>query len=147
MSAAAVGALSLAGCSAGPVDVVDPEPTGAAASECRAFLRAMPEELVDEERRDVSPDGATAAAWGDPAIVVRCGVDEPGALTPSSRCDVINDVGWFAEELDSELRFTTIGRSVHLEVTVPDDYSPAADVLVKLAEAVTTTTTELHPCR
>lgn len=78
----------------------------------------------------------TVATWGDPRIVLRCGVDKPSALEPTSRCDVINDVGWFAEQIEEGWRFTTIGRAGNIEVSVPAMYAPEADALVDLSTAV-----------
>lgn len=85
-------------------------------------------------------------AWGEPAIVLRCGVPKPAALTATSRCDEVDGVGWFAEQVPGGYRFTTIGRSVYVEVSVPSDYAPEANALVDLAPAVSRTPV-LTPCR
>jgi hypothetical protein len=37
----------------------------------------LPEQVEGQQRRDVEPAGPLAAAWGDPAIVLRCGVGPP----------------------------------------------------------------------
>lgn len=78
----------------------------------------------------------TVATWGDPHIVLRCGVDKPAGLQPTSPCDVVNDVGWFSEQIDDGWRFTTIGRAGNIEVTVPTSYAPQADALVDLSAAI-----------
>jgi hypothetical protein len=109
-------------------------------------VAALPEVVADQDRRDVSPDDALAGAWGDPAIVLRCGVPEPPGVRPSSSCFVVNDVGWFAEEQDDVVVFTTIGRSTYVEITVPDDYAPEANALPAVAAAVQQATEDLRPC-
>lgn len=69
-------------------------------------------------------------------IVVRCGVERPAALQATSRCDVVNDIGWFSEQLEDRWRFTTIGRRTTVEVQVGADLEPAADALVDLTPMV-----------
>jgi hypothetical protein len=48
-------------------------------------------------------------------------------------------VGWRAVPGQGGTFFYTDGRVVVLEVAIPDDYAPEADVLVDLAPAVTDT--------
>jgi hypothetical protein len=131
---------------AGPVEVDPPQLTNATAEQCESLVRALPDAVADQERREVSPIDAAAAAWGDPPIVLRCGVPEPEALQPDSRCFVVDDVGWFAEEQQDGVVFTTIGRSTNVEVTVPDDYAPEGDALPDMADPLQAATRELKPC-
>ena len=106
------------------------------------MLDALPASVsgVDLTSRD-----GLVAQWGDLAIVLRCGVDKPASLTPDARCDVVNDVGWFAEQTTSGWRFTTIGRAGFIDVTVPDAYAPEAGALVALSDAVALLP-EVKPC-
>lgn len=136
----------LVACGSGPVDVEAPQPGGTAVDECAALLAALPDVIVEQDRRDVSPEDALAAAWGDPAIVLRCGVPEPAGLRPSSECFVVNDVGWFAQESDDHVVFTTIGRSTNVEMAVPDDYAPEANALPAVAAPIQKATSEPRPC-
>lgn len=126
----------LTGCSASEPALVQPAPGGAVAADCTEVMKALPSELVGRQRTGLQHNVAT---WGRPRISVRCGVDKPAGLTPTSRCDVLNGIGWYAEEpgaVEKAWRFTTIGRRGYIEVIVPEDYSPAADVLIELTEAV-----------
>jgi Protein of unknown function (DUF3515) len=144
-AAACVGVLTgllAAGCS-GTVDVSGPT-TGP--PECRALLAALPGSVGGQEAREVEPEAALAAAWGDPAIVLRCGVPEPSSLQPSSTCAEVNGVGWFTEREADAFRFTSIGRTTAVEVEVPYDYEPAADALVDVAAAVRRSVPEIQPC-
>ncbi len=143
----AVVAASLAGCGSGQVAVSAPSPSGAAATQCRHLLDALPQTVDGQQQRQISPADAAAAAWGDPPIVLRCGVAKPAALRPTSPCPTINNVGWFPQEQQDAWVFTTIGRSTYVEVRVPKDYTPEADALVDLAPAIKQATTWPHPCQ
>ena len=151
----ALGLVVVVGCSA-DVEVRPTSPTGAAAKQCSALVAQLPDRVAGQQARPVQPAAVLGAAWGDPPIVLRCGVAEPASLQADSSCFVVNDVGWLAERdghpvtgtepVDSDLVFTTIGRSTYVEVTVPDDYQPAADALVDLAGAIVAATDDVHPC-
>jgi hypothetical protein len=134
--------LLVAGCSSA-VDVAGPT---VGPPECRALLAALPEAVDGQDRREVQPGNALAAAWGDPPIVLRCGVAEPKSLRPSSVCSEINNVGWLSRRGEDAFRFTTIGRTTSVQVRVPYDYEPAADALVDVAAAVRGTVPEVQPC-
>jgi hypothetical protein len=144
-AAAYLGVLAcapLSGCS-GDVDVTGPT---SGPPECRTLLAAVPDTVDGQEQRPVEPGNALAAAWGDPPIVLRCGVAEPAALRPSSACAEVNGVGWFTRRGDDSFTFTTIGRTTPVQVQVPYDYEPAADALVDVAAAVRRTVPEILPC-
>jgi hypothetical protein len=134
--AASVAATVLAGCSS-TLEVPSPAPTGPATTVCDELLDAAPDTVAGAARREVDSDGA-ALAWGSPPVVLRCGVTAAVGLGPTSRCDMIDGVGWYSEDLDTAYRFTTIGREVPIEVTVPHEYAPEAAVLIDLADAVKT---------
>ncbi len=135
--------LLLTGCS-GSVDVDDYPTTPGTEVDCKALFADAPRRVADQERLDV-PD-QVAAAWGDPAIIVRCGVEKPDALKPSSRCFDVNGVGWLAETTADGYLFTTIGRRFHVSVEVPKAYDPAADALADLASSVKKHDPEKQPC-
>jgi Protein of unknown function (DUF3515) len=140
--------IVLVGCGAGgsdPVDVSAPALAGADARQCTALEAELPSQVADLWSRDVITDGV-AAAWGAPTIVLRCGVTDASGLDPSSRCDMLAGVGWYAEDLGDGIRFTTIGRTVPVELTVPDDYAPEADAAVDLAAAIKRTIPLRQPC-
>jgi hypothetical protein len=118
------------------VGVTAPQRTGDEREACRSLVEALPEQVAGQQLRAVEPASALAGAWGDPPIVARCGVAKPAGLRPTSRCDVVNAVGWFSRRTSDGYVFTTIGRSAYVEVAVPDAYEPAANALVDLAPAV-----------
>ncbi len=146
------------GCTGSDAPVAVPaapaEPT--AADQCATLLTALPQEVDGLERRDVEPSDAPAAAWGDAAVVLRCGVPKPAALHRASACFVVDDVGWLVTQSGRTLRpgqpivgdvkFTTVGLSAYVEVTVPEDHQPQGDVLVDLAPAILDATDAVSPC-
>ena len=72
-------------------------------------------------------------AWGDPAVVARCGVTPLGPTTLD--CIEVSGVDWVAEPLSDGVRFTTYGRSPAVEVLVPAAYRPEPLLLPAFAEA------------
>jgi hypothetical protein len=99
-------------------------------------MAALPETLIGESSRATEPESDLTAAWGDPAITMRCGVPDPPALTPTSALISINGVDWFPEPVAGGYRFTSHGRTTNVEVTVPDTYSPEADPVTVLSPVI-----------
>lgn len=136
VASAVTSALFLAGCGAAPAAVRQPSPAGSARAPCHAVVAGLPDRVDGQDRRPVTPRGEYTAAWGDPPIVLRCGVARPAAMRASSDCFEVNRVGWFARQRGDGYVFTTIGRAAYVQVTVPAAYEPASDALVDLATAV-----------
>lgn len=132
---AAVLSLVLAGC-AGAV-VVDPAPGGDSEA-CRTLVASLPDRLADASRRGAE-DAAGVAAWGDPAIVLRCGTQPYG---PNDlQCLTVDGIDWIVAADDPEsgaALFATYGRTPAVEVQVPGAYAPAPSALPELAEAIAT---------
>jgi len=135
--------LFVSGCSYGiSVDAYPTTPN--TSKDCDALYADLPNTVAGEKRRDVKD--TIAASWGDPEIILRCGVEKPAALTRSSRCDTVDDVGWFSEDTADGFLFTTIGRKYFISVEVPEDYAPPADALVDLAKSVKKHDPDVQPC-
>ena len=94
---------------------------------CAALARGLPPRLDGQPRRAVNPSSPLTAAWGNPPIVLRCGVPLPAALTPTAELTVVNGVAWFPEPAGAATpaRFTEVGREAYVELTVPARYAPA----------------------
>lgn len=124
-------ALGLAACSR-PVDVSGSpsDPT------CDAFLASVPVIIVERRLRETVPTDLSAAAWGDPPIVVRCGVGAPATFEPTSAVIEVESITWFPEPLSNGTLFTTVDRSPGIEVTVPRDLTPEVNVLIDLAGSI-----------
>jgi len=133
----------ITGC-AGPVALPAPSPAPSARRTCDALVAALPATVLDQDRRDTT--AALTAAWGDPPITVSCGVAAPPGMTATAQCFEVDGVGWYAEEGTGGFLFSTIGRSVVIEVGVPTAYAPEANALVDLAGAITATVPQTRPC-
>ncbi|WP_433326781.1 DUF3515 domain-containing protein [Spirillospora sp. CA-294931] len=130
-------ALLAAGCGDGAVQVQAPEPDPVTAKLCEGLR--LPEKVHGLARRDTSPDSRLTAAWGSPAIALRCGVARPPALRPTSQLVTINGVDWFGQPVDRPVTFTAVARQAYVEVTVPAKYTPPGDVLIELGESLKST--------
>ncbi|GAA2574186.1 DUF3515 domain-containing protein [Actinomadura fulvescens] len=132
--------FAVAGCGDGAVQVPPPSPDAATARLC-AGLR-LPEKVNGLSRRDTDPDSPLTAAWGSPAIALRCGVPRPAALRPVSRLMTINGVDWFGQPAGRPVTWTAVARQAYVEVTVPAKYAPPGDVLIEFGKAITATIPE-----
>ncbi|HWJ08331.1 MAG TPA: DUF3515 domain-containing protein [Nocardioides sp.] len=145
-------ALVLAACG-GPVDVDVPEMSAAERAACDRFTAALPATLAEQERDEVEPSDAPAAAYGDPAIVVRCGVPAPDGFDLTSSCEQANGVGYFIpnEQYDDQgldLTITAAGYRPRVEVVVPAEYRPngGAAAMAALAPLVKEHLTLVDDC-
>ena len=94
----------------------------------------------------------SAAAWGNPAIVLRCGVPRPRGFDEFAVCHETNGVGWFVpeeqiEDQGADVVMTTIGFEQNVEVRLPAEYRPPAAAMVDVAEAVKRSIRQVKPCR
>ncbi len=143
-------ALLLAGCGAVQVPSTGVSISGAERAACTSLVDDLPHRVSERPRRETkgSPLGA---AWGDPAIVLRCGVGSPVGYQAYSPCQRVNGIDWFVPESDiadqdSDVLLTTIGRRPNVEVAVPSDYRPPDAVMVDLADAINKHTEVVTPC-
>lgn len=136
MALAALAPLALAGCGAGAVSVEPPLPDGHVAQACADLVDTLPSALDEGERRDVSPESDYVAAYGDPAIVLRCGVSEPAEYGPTAELVVVNGVDWLPVEQADRVAFYAPGRVAWVRVDVPSAYAPGTFVLTELSDVV-----------
>ena len=127
----ALSAWLLAGCSR-PVAVVVPS---SAPSACAAVMATLPKTLDGLDERDTSPASTDVRAWGDPPVVVRCGVDRPADYDPTAGCAQVNRVGWYEQPATDGSILTANWASPRVEVSLPGRYTPAA-VLVAVSNAI-----------
>jgi hypothetical protein len=129
--------LPVTACSSGlAVSPPNPPPTGAAAFDCSAIHGRLPDRVAGQTVTALTPKSPLTSAWGTPAIVMRCGVGAPAALTPTAQLITVDGVDWLPEQLTHGYLFTTVGRRVGVEVSVPDAYSPEADALADISPAI-----------
>jgi hypothetical protein len=124
--------IALSACTGTP-DVRVTAPTGPDTAQCAAVVGVLPVRLDALDPRVVAPASSLVRAWGDPAIVLRCGVPDPPGYDPTAICLDVNGVGWYAEPQPREVRFTSRWSQPRIEVTVPSTYSPEAGWLSTLS--------------
>lgn len=135
--------------SAGPASVlsVAAYPANPASdATCARILQRLPVTLSGLATRRVSSASTSVVAWGDPAVVLRCGVPRPSGLAPNS-ADYVQEVGdsagrsveWLPAAVKKQTVWTTIDRGVYVEVTVPGKYD-GASMITPLTTAVSQAT-------
>ncbi|SDB99416.1 Protein of unknown function [Geodermatophilus telluris] len=109
-----------------PLPVEVPAPTPEADANCPQLLQALPLDLLGEPARLVDSDTPYAAAWGDPPVVLVCGVPQPEGLVPGEGLFTINGVTWFVDQSDPGATvWTAVDRAVYVEVSLPPDVDSA----------------------
>ena len=124
--------LPMTACTGTPNVRVSP-PTGDATTPCPAVVAGLPARLDTLDSRVVEPQSPLVRAWGDPAVVLRCGVGDPPAYDPTATCLDVNGLGWYTEPQDRAVRFTSRWSTPRIEVTVPSSYAPEAGWLSTLS--------------
>ncbi|WP_367136245.1 DUF3515 domain-containing protein [Saccharothrix sp. HUAS TT1] len=113
----------------GPLALVPVPAPRAGSDECGALLSGLPMQLVSNgvtlPRRELAaPAPAGTLAWGDAKhepVVLRCGLDRPGDLTPTSSLRVISDVQWLEVAEGGAATWYVVDRPVYVALTVPSD--------------------------
>ncbi|MFC7547595.1 DUF3515 family protein [Plantactinospora sp. GCM10030261] len=120
--------------STAPVTVAAPALPDRAQVVCRALIATLPGSVRDLRQRPVTAGPEQNAAYGDPALLVRCGVPP---VTASGTDDLwnINGVCWLPEQTPEAVVLTTVDREVPIAVTVPRAYPEALQWTAPLAEA------------
>jgi len=117
-----------------PVDV--PPVTPQADADCPGLMRALPVELMREPSRRVKSASPFAYAWGDPPVVLVCGVAAPAGFVRGASAIQINGVQWYVDTSDKDTTvWTTVDRPVNVEVRVPAsiDSAPVTSLTTQIA--------------
>jgi len=120
-----------------PLDV--PPPTPEADASCPAVMAGVPLELAGEPSRRVQSDTPYVYAWGDPPVVLTCGVERPAGWVATAAAIQINGVQWHVDDSDPDTTvWTAVDRPVYVEVRLPTgvDSAPVTALTVPLAEAL-----------
>jgi hypothetical protein len=138
---------ALSGCK---VDVPDTDVPAAQQKPCASLVEALPDSVSDQERRDTTGN-PLSAAWGDPAIVLRCGVGTPADYDPLTGCQTANGVDWYVPEEGMndqkvDVVMTTYGRVPAVEVKLPARYRPPVAAMVDLTDAIKKHTRVVKQC-
>ncbi|HEY8374307.1 MAG TPA: DUF3515 domain-containing protein [Pseudonocardiaceae bacterium] len=111
----------------GPL-ALPPVPAPQATSpECDALIAALPQELVSGSSRLVwrplvQPAPPATVAWGsadtDP-VVLRCGLERPAELTPTSQLLEVSGVQWLELPGPDASTWVAVDRPVYVALTTP----------------------------
>jgi hypothetical protein len=140
----------LGGCGSDSVTVTAYDVLESARAGCAEVIADLPHEVAGQQQRTVvgSP---YAAAWGDPAIVLRCGVRLPAGFTRTSECQTVNGIDWYvpqraSDDQGADVPLTLVHRSVVVSVVVPAKLRPPDAVLVDLGRVMAKATKATGHC-
>jgi hypothetical protein len=122
-----------------------PPSSAAATAPCTKLLQNLPVRLESLAPRTVHPvpDTPFVVAWGDPAVIVRCGVARPKDLHPGSTAQFQGfgdssgkgTVYFDVTSSGSDEIYTSVDRAVYVEITLPSKY-PGSTYVTDLAAAI-----------
>ncbi|WP_033343900.1 DUF3515 family protein [Catenuloplanes japonicus] len=121
-----------------PVEMAAPALAGDVLTACRALTSQLPLTVRDLRQRPVSAGPEQNAAYGDPAITVSCGGEQPSFLAT----DIVyplNQVCWHATETPDGTTWTTVDRQVPVSVTVPKSYDSPGQWTTEFSATVLST--------
>lgn len=144
------GLLLLTGCGSDLVKVGSYDVPRSARAGCAKVIADLPDQVAGQRRRTVA-GSPYAAAWGDPAIVLRCGARLPRAFTRTSECQTVNGIDWYAPasasgDQSQDVTLTLVHRSVVVSVAVPAKLRPPDAVLVDLGRSLAKATKARGHC-
>jgi hypothetical protein len=124
-----------------PLPVEVPPVTAEADAACPGLMSALPLELAGERSRPVTSNSPFAYAWGDPAVVLVCGVDRPAGFVATSGLIQIDAVQWYVDDSDADtVVWTAVDRSVYVQLSIPSSLDSASatelsDIIAKTLPA------------
>lgn len=97
--------------------------------QCAEVLSNLPNELLVRgelvPRRPLAqPAPPSTVAWGDAEhdpVIVRCGLEAPAELTPTSQLADISRVGWLDLSAGDTTSWLAVDRPVYVALTAPGD--------------------------
>lgn len=99
-------------------------------AQCEKVLEKLPVQVHGLDPRVVhtTPDTPYVVAWGDPPVVLRCGVDRPAALHAGATKQLLSATGRSGPFFDvthsgNDEVWTVVDRAVYISVSVPVQYA------------------------
>jgi hypothetical protein len=120
-----------------PVQIAAPPASAGAARSCPPFLAALPLTLTGLAARPVDSSSPFVSAWGEPPVLLRCGVARPRGFVIGAQTIAVNGVTWYPEPHGNRTIWTTVDRPVHIEVSVPTGYASGPVAILSTAIART----------
>ncbi|MBV9821973.1 MAG: DUF3515 family protein [Actinobacteria bacterium] len=98
-----------------------PQPDDATQAACVKVFAKLPVQLGGLAPRRTDTDSSFVAAWGNPAVVVRCGVARSAIFGSPDAAQLVdvNSVLWQPDPQRDRTVYTTVDRAVAIDVTVP----------------------------
>ncbi|GAA3674427.1 hypothetical protein GCM10022237_37490 [Nocardioides ginsengisoli] len=129
--AAAIALPFLLSACGGAVEIDLPKLSATDQATCDDFAAELPATLAEQKQVEIEPKSAPAAAYGDPAIIVRCGVPKPKGFGLASSCEQANGVGYYIPDAQytdqsSDVTLYAAGYRPRVEVSIPAKYRPNA---------------------
>jgi uncharacterized protein DUF3515 len=109
----------------GPLGLATVPAPAAGSADCARLLAALPEQLDGgalgalDRRQLRAPAPAGAAGWGEPPVVLRCGLDRPDDLTASSRLLGVSGVQFLDIPSGDTSTWVAVDRPVYVTVALP----------------------------
>lgn len=109
----------------GPLAVPAAPAPGETGRYCSQLMPLLPHDLSGSPRRELIAGTPGQAAWGDPAIILRCGLSDPAELTCAAPLTKFTGAGgtsveWLRTASDTSVTYLVVDRPVRIAVTVPD---------------------------
>jgi hypothetical protein len=125
-----------------PVDTTTP--SAQADASCPALVQELPLMIAEEEARKVRSTSPYVRAWGNPPVVLICGVDRPSRFVVGASLILINGVQWFVDTSDPKtVVWTAVDRPVYVQVRVPASTDSAS--VTELTTHITATLPQQAP--
>jgi hypothetical protein len=106
------------------VTVSAPPDDPAALRPCTRLVDSLPLRLAGLDVRPAvsNPSSPFIVAWGQPAIVLRCGVARPAGFRDTSSIIAVDGVNLLPQKTSDATLFTVVDRPVYVDVLVPSSY-------------------------
>lgn len=108
-------------------------PDRAADPACARVAARWPAQVQGRDQVDTTADSPAVVAYGDPAVIARCGLPMPGPTT--DECIAVDGVDWVGRRVEDGMVFLTYGRDPAIQVLVPAAYAPEPMVLPGFGDA------------
>jgi hypothetical protein len=122
---------------------VVPQP-GSTTAGCAALDAALPDQLDGHPRRTMVVPEPGVAAWGDPPVVMRCGISDPDELTCSAELTVYNGVSWLSLTGPGSTTYIAVDRASRVALTLDDSVGVGA--VQALSDVIKTVMAERQIC-
>lgn len=137
---AALSPFLLSACGSTEV-VAAPVLAGGTATTCQQLIADLPQEILGVSMHSSTND--SQVQWGDPSLMLTCGVPQSTDVEAWSACSVFDGVQWYinpkqTEDPGSDVTLETLGTDPIVRLDVPRDVRSQFDAVVaEIAPALT----------